>query len=336
MTPNDQDLTDSSTPPMRPSEFGGGNPSRIRLLFVSAHRYRRFAVLGVAFLCLVAAGLWIYERWWHVTENDARVKADMVIVSSRVDGWIAERPVTDGQVVEQGQEMIVIDQREAELKLAELRAKVESIHLREDRIAIQYRMVKTTASNAVTAAQSRQKAVTSKLEQARREFQRAEELLGRMVSREVWERRQTQLQQSEAEALSASAGLADAQVKLGDIDVLRKELDTLAQEAVQVDAQIRKQEINVADRRVRSPIDGVVDQKFVQPGEYVIPGQRLFLLHDPVAALPAASNASATRRPANSPYCRVPILPEILPRSPSVCRCVLLSNSRMITPCVRA
>jgi len=80
---------------------------------------------------------------------------------------------------------------------------------------------------------------------------------------------------------AASAALADARAKLGDIDMLRKQLDAFVQDAAQVGAQIQGKEIDVTDRRVRSPIDGIVDQKFVQPGEYVIPGQRLFLVHDP-------------------------------------------------------
>ncbi|MCL2830430.1 MAG: HlyD family secretion protein [Betaproteobacteria bacterium] len=253
---------------------------QIRRLLVLIRHYRKWALL-----CLVAAGvlvlgLWGYERLGHVTENDARVKADMITVSSRVDGWIIERPVTDGQLIHNGQELIVIDQREADLKLAELRAKAESIRLRREQIGIRYRMLESTAHNAVTSAQANQKASSSKLEQARREFQRADELLGRIVSREMWEQRQTQLEQTEAAASSASANLSDAQAKLGDIDVLRRDLDNLVQEAAQIEAQIREQEINIADRRVRSPIDGIVDQKFVQPGEYVIPGQRLFIIHD--------------------------------------------------------
>jgi len=281
MTLKNPDVIDSSPSPARPPAARGKKPLRLSRLFSAMRRHRKPAILCVAFLGLAAVGWWAVERLGHVTENDARVKADMVIVSSRVDGWITERPVTDGQVVEQGQEMIMIDQREADLKLTELRAMAEAIRLRQERIAIQHQMMKTTAHDAVTAAQARQKAAASKLDQARREFQRAEELLGRMVSREVWEQRQTQLRQAEAEDLSASAALADAQVKLGDIEVLHKELDTLAQEAAQVEAQIRRQEINVADRRVRSPINGIVDQKFVQPGEYVIPGQRLFIIHEP-------------------------------------------------------
>jgi membrane fusion protein (multidrug efflux system) len=254
---------------------------RIRRFFAAIRRYRKRALLAVVIVGLFVLGLWGYERLGHVTENDVRVKADMITVSSRVGGWVTERPVTDGDTIHKGQEMVVIDQREAVLKLAELRAKAESIRLRQERIAIQQRMVKATAHDAITAAQANQKAAVSKLEQAQREFKRAEELLGRMVSRELWEQRQTQLRQAEAAALSASAALADAQAKLSDIDILSKEMDGLVQDAAQIEAQIHQQEIDIADRRVRSPIDGIVDQKFVQPGEYVIPGQRLFIIHDP-------------------------------------------------------
>jgi len=267
--------------PISSKKHLAGNRVHSLRILVSIRRYRKWALLCIVAAALVAIGMWGYERLGHVTENDARVKADMIIVSSRVDGWVNERPVTDGQIISKGQELVVIDQREAHLKLAELGAKAESIRLRREQITIQLRVLESTAHDAVTAAQANQKAAAAKLEQAKREFQRAEQLLGRIVSRESWEQRQTQLRQTEAAALSASTALADARAKLGDIAVLHKELDGLNQEAAQVEAQINAQEINLADRRVRSPIDGIVDQKFVEPGEYVVPGQRLFIIHDP-------------------------------------------------------
>ena len=250
-------------------------------LLVLLRRYRKLGLLGLGVIGLVAIAGWGYERLPHVTENDARVKADIITVSSRVDGWITERPVTDGQEIHKGEQLVVIDQRETRLKLAELRAKAESVRLKRERTAIQLRMAENTAPNAVTAAKARQTSIASQLEQARREFQRADALVERLVSRELWEQRQTQLRQAESAEHAASAALADALAKLGDIEVLRKELEGLTQDAAQISAQIQEGEIDVNDRWVRSPIDGIVDEKFVQPGEYVIPGQRLFIIHDP-------------------------------------------------------
>lgn len=265
---------------------------RIRL-----HRSRKWLLFGLGMIGLVVIADWGYGQLSHVTETDARVKADMITVSSRVDGWVVERPVTDGEKIQKDQDLVVIDQRKTKLQLAELDAKAESIRLQQDRTATQLHMVETTAPDAVTAAAARraaieanQRAAASRQDQARRDFQRADAVVDRIVSREIWDQRQTQLRQAEeaghsvsAELAASDAALADARVKLGDIDVLRKELDGLAQDAAQIDAQIHEREIDLTDRQVHSPIDGIVDEKFVQPGEYVIPGQRLFIIHDPRA-----------------------------------------------------
>lgn len=263
-----------------------GSPARrfpVPLLRLAAlfRRYRKLAFLGLGMLVLFAIAVWGYERASHITENDARVKADMIVVSSRVDGWIAERLVTDGEPVRRDQVLAVIDQREASLKLDELRAKAETVRLQQERTGVLLRMTDATAQDALAAAQSRRRAAVAQLEQSRREFERADGLRDRVVSRETWEQRQNQLRQAEENERTATAVLSDAKAKLASVDVLRKELEGLTHDAALIDAQIREREIDVADRQVRSQIDGVVDEKFVQPGEYVAPGQRLFLIHDP-------------------------------------------------------
>jgi membrane fusion protein (multidrug efflux system) len=258
--------------------------------------YHKAALIGLAALGLLAVGDWQYGRLDHITENDARVMADMVTISSRVDGWVASRPVTDGENVHKDQELVVIDQRATQLQLTELRAKAESVRLQRERTATQLRMAEVTAPSAVAAAEASRAAAeasrrsaASQLEQAQRDYQRADALVAdQFIPRQTWDQRRTQLRQAEdaervatAQLAGAEATLANARAKLGDVDVLRSELDGLSQDAAQIDAQIRAKEIEVADREVRSPVDGVVDQKFVEPGEYVIPGQRLMIVHDP-------------------------------------------------------
>ena len=39
--------------------------------------------------------------------------------------------------------------------------------------------------------------------------------------------------------------------------------------------------LDLGDRVIRSPIDGVVDKTFVNPSEYISVGQRLLMVHDP-------------------------------------------------------
>ena len=44
---------------------------------------------------------------------------------------------------------------------------------------------------------------------------------------------------------------------------------------------MEKQKLDLNDRTIRSPVDGVIDKTFIKVGEYVTPGQRLALAHDP-------------------------------------------------------
>lgn len=249
---------------------------------------------GIALLAGI--GMWQYDRLGHISENDARVMADMITVSSRVDGWIERRPVTDGQRITTGEELAVIDQREAEQQWTELTAHAASIRKARERAQTQLRIEEATSASAVKAAEARRIAAIanvrssqSELQRTRLDFQRADTLLSQeFVSRQTWDLRQSQRKRAEeafnaaqAQLSEAEASLIEAQARLGDVDVQRKEVERLSHDAEEVDAQIRQREIEVTDRVVRSPIDGIVDRKFVEPGEYVIPGQRLLLIHNP-------------------------------------------------------
>tara|TARA_Y100000766_G_scaffold193790_1_gene166654 strand:+ start:51 stop:491 length:441 start_codon:yes stop_codon:yes gene_type:complete len=50
---------------------------------------------------------------------------------------------------------------------------------------------------------------------------------------------------------------------------------------MELQAKLAEQRLDMSDRTIRSAIQGVVDKTFVEVGEYVTPGQRLALIHDP-------------------------------------------------------
>ena len=63
--------------------------------------------------------------------------------------------------------------------------------------------------------------------------------------------------------------------------MLDSEIEILVHEENELNAQIERQRLDRADRTIGSPVNGVVDRVFVEEGEYVTPGQRLLLVHDP-------------------------------------------------------
>jgi len=261
-------------------------------------RLKKRLALAACLGLVVGLGVWIALRWHHITENDAKVMADMITISSRVDGWVSARPVTDGDAVAQGAALVTIDQREAKLAVEELRAKERSLRLDAERLQAQLAVTQGASTSEVEAAKARlataeadRHAQEAELERVKLDYDRNKRLVaGEVISRQAWDVSRTTTKQLEdklaaakGQVETARANLANAQAKLGDVAVLRKQIEQCAADTAQVQAQIRRKEVELDDRVVRSPVNGVVDQKFVEPGEYVIPGQRLVLLHDPKA-----------------------------------------------------
>ena len=261
-------------------------------------RLKKRLALAASLGLVAGLGVWIALRWHHITENDAKVMADMITISSRVDGWVSARPVTDGDAVAQGAALVTIDQREAKLAVEELRAKERSLRLDAERLQAQLAVTQGASTSEVEAAKARlataeadRHAQEAELERVKLDYDRNKRLVaGEVISRQAWDVSRTTTKQLEdklaaakGQVETARANLANAQAKLGDVAVLRKQIEQCAADTAQVLAQIRRKEVELDDRVVRSPVNGVVDQKFVEPGEYVIPGQRLVLLHDPKA-----------------------------------------------------
>lgn len=271
--------------------------TRIAKLLFLPRRHRK-QLLGAAILGIAATitAYWFIQRLNHVTENDARVLADMVTISSRVDGWVADRPVKDGDTVIRGEELVKIDQREAALQVEELRAKLDSLHMQSERLKAQLDVTQSSTESDVAAAQARfeaaeanQHSIEAELERNTLAFVRNQKLVNsEVISRQAWDVTRTttdqvagKLRQARAEVAEAKANLATATAKRGDVVVLKKQMGQLDSDMAQVRAQLHQKEVGLDDRVVRSPVNGVVDQKFVEPGEYVIPGQRLVLVHNP-------------------------------------------------------
>ena len=119
-------------------------------------------------------------------------------------------------------------------------------------------------------------------------WERAEALKQRkLVSEQGWEAARSGHQRAQDASKKASAELAtvnaqqrEAQANLERIDVVGQELRALELLMKQKQIELERQNIELLDRRITAQKSGVIDKTFVDEGEYVVPGQRLVLLHD--------------------------------------------------------
>ena len=253
--------------------------------------------LLVAAVLVGIAGLtyWVYGRYTNVVVYDARIKADMIMISSRIDGWVIDVPASEGLSVEVDAPLIKIDGRESAILLREIDAQRKSLEAEQDQIEAEVRMIDQqtrgrfeAARAALTASRAAKAGMDSELEQVKNDFDRGQSLLNKkVISRQRWESLRTayrmagqQVLKGEADVAQANAAVVEAQADRQRMDVLRGRIASLRFDEERLGTQKERQQLDLTDRTIKAPSKGTIDRTFIEPGEYVARGQRLLLMHN--------------------------------------------------------
>jgi membrane fusion protein (multidrug efflux system) len=286
------DLTDRRTAPENETESSPAAlspPARTR-------PWRLYAAILSALLIFGSGGWWLYQQFTHVFVTDARVAADIVALSSRVPGWVTVVGVIEGDTAREGGVLVRIDGRESNLLVRELDAQIAGIARSRDeieaRIALTDRQTQsriTARQASVRAAQAALAAATAQRDLARQDNDRTEQLASSGTitrarldqTRAALETTRQQVLSAQADLEAARAALAEAEAARGELTVLQTRLAELGPEEDRLRVQRERAALDLDDRTIAMPFDGVVDRIFVDEGEYVTPGQRLLMVHDP-------------------------------------------------------
>ena len=251
---------------------------------------------GTAALAAALGGWWLYDRLAHVYVVDARVGATMVLLSSRVAGWVTAVPVSEGERVAAGAQLIAVDDRQARLRRDELQAQLTTLDAQIEAAQAEIAFVEARTASRIEAAESALAAAGSDLEAAvsmretvHDEYQRADALRERgLLSEQDWAARRNAFRTAEqseasraAQRRGAEADLAAARSERARIDVLRADLARLHSERRAVTLREQRAAADLDDHIIKAPVEGVIDETFIDPGEYVAAGQRVLMLHDP-------------------------------------------------------
>ncbi|MDO8376888.1 MAG: HlyD family secretion protein [Aquabacterium sp.] len=261
-----------------------------------AARWRRFALLGTGPLVLVAAGVWLHGQLTHVVVDDARAAADIIAVSSRVAGRVTTVNVVAGDATQRTAVLASIDNRESALLVKELGARIEGIASRRAEIDARIALIDDQTESQAKAqsarlAATRATALAALAERdfAVSDFDRLSPLKNsRAISLQDWERARMAAEAARQKVSSTEYEVETAKAQLGVAQAARRELQVLQRQAVSLGPELRqliaqrdRALIDLSDRVITMPFDGSIDQVFVHVGEYVTPGQRLLMLHDP-------------------------------------------------------
>ncbi len=281
---------------------------------------RTLVVVGLAVVTAIAGAIWIAAPKSSETTDAAYVQADSSVVAPKVRGLVEKVLVAHNQPVHRGDPVLQIDPEEftarvlaAEADLATARAGVAAATAARSALAADEHLARSNirvAESAIGSADAQ--AIRAEADRAR-----FEELAptGAVSVRD----RDT----AHAAALSAAserdrvrAGLDAARDQGAVIRARRATLDASRAQAEAAQARataalaLARQDLD--HTLIRAPIDGVVADRQVAPGDYVQPGTRLLTVA-PLSALYLTANFKETQvarmRPGQAVRIRLDALP---------------------------
>ncbi len=259
------------------------------------HSRLKTGVLIAAALALLAwGGHWIYQRATHVYIDDARIDGEVVTISSRVSGWITELPVIEGDELKKGQLLVRVDERDSALQREVLLSKLQAIEGQMAVMRAQTGQVDQetlgrfqSETSRLAAAEAEVASLDAQLKQAADDYKRMQKL-EKFVSGQELEHARTafaQAQERQRKAVSEVAAVRGTLSSAGgsrrQVTVIGQQLLVLARQAEEMRAEIKRREIDIADRTISAPANGKVVMTFVRKGEHVAAGQRIMMFHDP-------------------------------------------------------
>ncbi|MBB3133105.1 membrane fusion protein (multidrug efflux system) [Rhizobium pisi] len=281
-----------------PSTLEAGNAPRVVEPAVVSEpparkRRGRGLLLGATAVVLIAAGAYYGHDYWtvgrfHISTDDAYVKADSTTVAPKVSGYLAEVLVMDNETVKAGQPLARIDDRDFRAALDQAKADVAAaeaiINAKQDSLDIQ--------QSTIAAARA-----TLDVDKANETF--AEQNNKRYTNLATNGYAPVQTAQQAASAIAAAqativrdTAALDAATK--QVDLLKAELAQAKATLARDQAVARQAELNLSYATIVAPVDGTVGNRTLRVGQYVQAGTQLMAVV-PTAAAYIVANYKETQ-----------------------------------------
>ena len=183
------------------------------------------------------------------------------LVASKVQGYAREVRAREGDVVERGRLLVVIDDRELTARSDRAQAAVAESQMALD----EAQRLLDEAEAGLRSAEADHRYAEATATRYRQLFDRE------LVSAQEWEG-------MDAKHKSAAAAVAQAKARISALTAREQQV---LRRIDQARAELETARIALGDTRIAAPETGVVVERRVEPGNLAVPGQTLLTLDDP-------------------------------------------------------
>jgi membrane fusion protein (multidrug efflux system) len=234
---------------------------------------RKRVMMGVgALLALAAASYgvhYVLVGRFHVSTDDAYVRANNTTLGARVSGHVAAILPGDNVVVRRGDIIFRIDDGDYRIAVDAARSKIATQQATIDRIGRQV----TAMESAAEQARAQLVSAEASLKRAGLDFDRQQALSTKgFASRATFEVSEAGRDQGVAAVKSAQAASDAAR---DNVEVTKAQQNEARAQLVELQAALAKAERDLDFTSVRAPVDGTFSNRLVNTGDFIQAGQRL-------------------------------------------------------------
>jgi membrane fusion protein (multidrug efflux system) len=226
-------------------------------------------LLCLGAVVVLAAGWAVLRFDVEASTDNAYVRGNVTAIAPKVAGYVTAVAIDDNQVVQAGDVLFRIDDRDYRARLAQAAATVEAALARltnvDAQIELQHALVRQAQAQKLSAMA--ELTLASKASDRRRELVRSHTISQAEVDESDAARSRA------SAAVAAAAAAADAQQER--IAVLSTEREAAVATVDQARAAHDLAQIDLDNTVVRAPVDGVVGNRQVRVGRLVAPGAPL-------------------------------------------------------------
>jgi membrane fusion protein (multidrug efflux system) len=227
---------------------------------------------AVALLALAAVGYgvhWFLVGRFHVSTDDAYVRANNTTLGARVSGHISAIFPHDNAVVHAGEVVFKIDDGDYRIAVDAARSRIETQQATIDRIGRQV----VAQESAAEQAKAQLASAEAGLKRANLDYDRQQTLNTKGFATHAT------FEQSEA---GRDQGLAAVKAAQAAYDAARDNVEVTKAQQAEARAQLMELQTNLAKAErdldftsVRAPVDGTFSNRMINTGDFITVGQRL-------------------------------------------------------------
>ncbi|HXD76343.1 MAG TPA: HlyD family secretion protein [Puia sp.] len=206
----------------------------------------------------------------HETTDDAQVDADISPVVARVTGYVKEIRFEDNQFVHAGDTLVILDDRDYQLKLQQALAALTST---KQTVDVSQQQV-SEARTSIATAQANVEAAKVAVWKANEDFTRYQNLYNDHAITKA------QFDDAKAAKESAEAALAVAQTQVPTqhkrVAVSQRQVGATSSNLASRQADVDYAKLELSYTVITAPASGIVSKRNIQLGQLVQAGQTLF------------------------------------------------------------